>query len=129
MKSVKIEEKGDLIVKKLAKKDRMSIKELVNMVLENLTHDDVVMFRERDQGVTTKRVIDESYKIESEEDEEEELDVEWEEEDDEDSEEDYEVEGFSPSEITRKRLELDAIKANIISKEEIEGYVDENYTD
>ncbi len=70
------------------------------------------------------------------EDDEEELEVEWEEEDDEYSEEEnyYEDEAeehtknqsFSPLEVERSKLELDAIQAGFVTEEERDSYVKRN---
>ncbi|KKL77632.1 hypothetical protein LCGC14_2032950 [marine sediment metagenome] len=129
MKTIRIEEEADLKLKKLAKEFRMSKKSMVNMILENLVAVDVEMFQKRDRGgipnIIMKNDEGEDDVIEFEDTDEEDFEIEIDEED----EEDYEVEGFSPAEIQRKQLKLAAIKANIISEEDIGEYVDENYRD
>ena len=129
MKSVKLDEKTVLNINKVIKGFGMSRKGAVNLILRNLSRDDIFLYMKREQGEdwepATFEEVDDDEELEVVFEGEDEDEDDWKEE----SEEDFEVEEFSLVEIKRKRLELDAIKANIISKEDIKGYVDENYTD
>ena len=125
MKSIRLEEGADLKLKELAKEFRMSKKNMVNMILENLNASDVEMFQKRDRGGIPD--------VEVENDEGEWDVIEFEDDDDEEEENPYEDEAeehtidqeFSPAEIKRKQLELAAIKAGFVSNQEREDYMDE----
>lgn len=90
MKTVKVEEKGNEVLRKLAKKFRISKKEMVNMVLENLTEEDVLMIQRRDRAVGV------SVGVEEEDDDDDKIEFEGYDEDgneiDEDDEQEYEEE-------------------------------------
>lgn len=131
MKTVKIEEKGNEVVRKLAKKFRTSKKEMVNMVLENLTEDDVLRIQTKDRAVG----VSVGYKDEDEDDEIEfegynEYGEEIEEEEDE-PEEEIKEENIPPIEridfkaLEKKRatLRTEAMRKGITHPMEIDRYV------
>jgi len=126
MKTIKIEEKGNDVLEGLAKRSRMSKKQMVNMILENLTQSDVEMFRRRDQGVIEEPKSEVIWNGGENEDDED-YEIEFEEGgDDYDFEAEQEVEEFSPAEKKKQQLKLDAIKMGFVSEEEIDLFVKRN---
>ena len=126
MKTIRIEEKGNNVLEKLAKRSRMSKKQMVNMILENLTQSDVEMFRRKDQGVEEESENGVIWAGGKNEDDEEWEEIEFEEDDDEEYEEEFVVVKISPAEKKKQQLKLDAIKMGFVSEEEIDLFVKRN---
>ncbi len=133
MKNVKLEEKTVLNIEKVTKGFGMSRKGVVNLVLRNLSKDDVFMYLKRESGVifdSPKADEDEEYdEIEFEEDDEDDVEVDWEKEEGEefeinsDLDEEDDDEKISPSERNILQLKLDAMKAGFVTAEEIDLFV------
>ena len=133
MKTVKLEISTHNVVRKLAKVNRMSIKQVANLVLSNLEQNDIEMFRKREIppiAISNINDDDEEYdEIEFEEDDEDDVEVEWEKEEGEefelnsDLDEEDDDEKNSPSEIKILQLKLDAMKAGYVTAEEIDLFV------
>jgi len=127
MKTIKIEDEAIKNLEKIIKGFGMSKKGCVNMLLRNLQKDDIFLFMKREINIEWEPV--------EFEDNDDDFEVEIPDDDDDDdepyieegSDEETQDQEFSPAEIKRKQLELEAIKANFISKEEREDYIDENY--
>jgi len=127
MKTIKIEDEAIKNLEKTIKGFGMSKKGCVNMLLRNLQKDDIFLFMKREINIEWEPV--------EFEDNDDDFEVEIPDDDDDDdepyieegSDEETQDQEFSPAEIKRKQLELEAIKANFISKEEREDYIDENY--
>ena len=126
MKTIKIEEKGNDVLEGLAKRSRMSKKQMVNMILENLTQSDVEMFRRRDQGVEEELGGIQLNPENMEDEDWEEIEFEDDNDYEDEAEEETILQDFSPAEKKRQQLKLDAIKMGFVSEEEIDLFVKRN---
>jgi len=126
MKTIKIEEKGNDVLEGLAKRSRMSKKQMVNMILENLTQSDVEMFRRRDQGVEEELGGIQLNPENMEDEDWEEIEFEDDNDYEDEAEEETILQDFSPAEKKRQQLKLDAIKMGFVSEDEIDLFVKRN---
>ena len=133
MRTVKLEEKTALNKEKVTKGFGMSKKGAVNLVLRNLSRDDIFMYMKRESGVifeSPKADEDEDWD-EIEFDDDDNNDVEFEEEGDEEEERGYfdgavrvvDLKEKNPAERRTSQLKLDAMKAGFVTEEEIDLYV------
>jgi len=126
MKTIKVDEKADKNLKKIAKMFGMSKKSCLNMILENLDENDMLMLPRRNINPTSDST-EYSGNIEFEPEDDEDYEIEFEEGgDDYDFEAEPEVEEISPAEKKKQQLKLDAIKMGFVSEDEIDLFVKRN---